>query len=82
MSIEIDAESFDNDDDDLIRGLVCQELALQRQPGDEIEDREFVWQDGCMWISRLVPDAGLQKYSELTSTPANRGTEMLSLNSQ
>ncbi|KAL9031280.1 MAG: hypothetical protein Q9196_000687 [Gyalolechia fulgens] len=82
LSIDIDAEGFDIDDKDLVRGIVDQALVLQQQLSDESEDREFVWQDGCMWVSRLVPDSGLQKYSEITSTPTNRGTELLPLDSQ
>jgi hypothetical protein len=60
-------------------------MALLNQPsGKEIEDREFVWQDGCMWISRTVPDAGLQMYSHHAVTASNSRltTEMLELDSQ
>ena len=82
LSIDIDAEDFDVEDNDLIRCIADQELVLQRQISDESEDREFVWQDGCMCVSRLVPDVGLQKYSEMIKTPTSSGTELLPLNRQ
>ncbi|KAL7623513.1 hypothetical protein AAE478_007196 [Parahypoxylon ruwenzoriense] len=83
-SIDIDAEDFNIEDGDLVRCIADQELALQQpQPSEESEDREFVWQDGFMWVSRLVPDPGLQEYSEMNKTPSSRGgTELLPLDSQ
>ena len=82
LSIDIDAEDFNVESNDLVRCIADQELTLQRQISDESEDREFVWQDGCMWVSRLVPDVGLQKYSEMVQTPGSRGTEVLPLDCQ
>lgn len=66
VSIDIDADNFAVSNDhalDLARCIVDQELALhQNRPVDDGEgnpnDREFSWQDGCMWVSRHVPDAG------------------------
>ena len=82
LSIDIDAENFDIADNNLVRCVADQELALQHQIRGDSEDHELVWQDGCMWVSRFVPDVGLQEYSELTKTPMSRGTEMLALDSQ
>ncbi|MCJ1431695.1 hypothetical protein MMC27_001050 [Xylographa pallens] len=82
LSIDIDAENFDVEDNNLVRCISDQELALQQQVSGESEDHEFVWQYGCMWVSRFVPDVGLQEYSELTKTPMSRGTELLPLDSQ
>ncbi|KAK2764515.1 Type I Iterative PKS [Arachnomyces sp. PD_36] len=82
-SVDIDAEAFDIEDSNLVRCLADLELDLQKPSSDESEDREFVWQDGCLWVSRLVPDAGLQEYSAMVKKPSsNRGTEMLPLDSQ
>ncbi|KAI1398297.1 polyketide synthase [Hypoxylon fuscum] len=83
-SIDIDAKNFDVEDAELVRCIADQEVALQQeQPSEEREDREFVWQDGCLWVSRLVPDAGLQGYSEMAKTPLSRGgTALLPLDNQ
>ena len=75
MSIDIDADNFAVGDDDginLARCIVDQEFALhQGNPTDEEEgnpkDREFSWQDGCMWVSRHVPDAGFHSQHGLDS---------------
>lgn len=70
LSVDIDADEFQVQDcevDELLRSLVDQELSLQIKPqdGNESEvNRELVWQDGCMWVSRIVPDAGLSAYDE------------------
>jgi len=83
LSIDIDADSFDTENDDLIRGIADHEIALQSQSaGGESEDREFVWQDGCMWVSRVVPDAGLERYAETIVTPKSRGAELLPVDNQ
>ena len=83
LSIDIDTENFDTENDDLVRDIVDHEIALQGQRGGgESEDREFVWQDGCMWVSRIVPDAGLEHYAETIKTPKSRGAELLPLDSQ
>ena len=65
-SIDIDADNFAVGNDEAIglaRCVIDQEFALdQGIPTDQEEgnpkDREFSWQDGCMWVSRHVPDAG------------------------
>lgn len=35
-------------------------------------DNEFVWQDECLWVSRLVPDTGLKDQLELAEMPPAR----------
>ena len=83
LSIDIDAENFDTKNDDLVRGIVEDEIALQGQRADgESEDRGFVWQDNCMWISRVVPDAKLEPYAETIKTSKSHGTELLPLDIQ
>ncbi|KAL9004067.1 MAG: hypothetical protein Q9188_003102 [Gyalolechia gomerana] len=65
-SIDIDADNFEVGNEeikDLAQCIVDHELALhQGIPVDDEQgnpkDREFSWQDGCMWVSRHVPDAG------------------------
>ncbi|KAK7734288.1 Type I Iterative PKS [Cytospora paraplurivora] len=83
LSIDIDAEDFNIEDADLVRSVIDQEMALQSQSEEDSGDREFVWQDGCLWVSRFVPDAGLQQYSEIIKTPTRTGgTELRTLDSQ
>ncbi|KAI1132296.1 polyketide synthase [Nemania abortiva] len=72
LSIDIDAEDFQVSSDDLkelIRCLVEQELALQKGLGESdggAVNRELVWQDGSLWVSRIVPDASLEGYAKAT----------------
>lgn len=66
VSIDMDADNFDvgnGDGQDLARCIVDREFELVRDTpvGDNEgnpDDREFSWQDGCLWVSRHVPDAG------------------------
>ncbi|KAI9690328.1 MAG: Type I Iterative PKS [Bathelium mastoideum] len=88
MSIDIDADNFkveSNDGKELARCVVDLELALhQGVPVDDGEgnpkDREFSWQDSCMWVSRHVPDAGFHSQHGLNSQ--NMETELLPLGIQ
>ena len=88
VSIDIDADNFTVGNDegvDLARCIVEQELALYHGiPKDDEEgdpkDREFSWQDGCMWVSRHVPDAGF--HSEYGIDSHRVETEMLPLKIQ
>lgn len=88
MSIDVDADSFEVGHDeakDLARCIVDQVFALdQGIPTDDEEgnpkDREFSWQDGCMWVSRHVPDAGF--HSQYGVDSQSMKPEMLPLNSQ
>ncbi|KAI0438847.1 hypothetical protein F4803DRAFT_569116 [Xylaria telfairii] len=76
LSIDIEADNFevrDNDVANIVNNIIKQELGLQRgaDPGlndgseDDRKDREFVWQDGCMWVSRLVPDGSFKSQDGL-----------------
>lgn len=66
LSIDIDADNFsvaNSELQDLARSIADQELALQQNPqpveeGGNLRDLELCWQDGSMWVSRHVPDAG------------------------
>ncbi|KAF1960020.1 hypothetical protein CC80DRAFT_513713 [Byssothecium circinans] len=88
MSIDIDADNFDvgNDDGkDLARCIVDHEFALHQgtptdDEGGNPKDREFTWQDGCLWVSRHVPDAGF--HSQYGLDTQSMKTEMLPLSSQ
>lgn len=87
-SIDIDADNFAVEKDDgmdLARCIVDQEFALHKGvPTDDEEgipkDREFSWQDGCMWVSRHVPDAGFHSQHGVDSQSMK--TEMLPLKIQ
>jgi NADPH:quinone reductase-like Zn-dependent oxidoreductase/NAD(P)-dependent dehydrogenase (short-subunit alcohol dehydrogenase family)/acyl carrier protein len=88
MSIDIDADNFGVGNDDgkeLARCIVDQEFALHQGISDDDEDgnpkdREFSWQDGCMWVSRHVPDAGFHSQHGLDSESMK--PEMQPLHSQ
>ncbi|GCB25874.1 lovastatin diketide synthase LovF [Aspergillus awamori] len=74
LSVDIDAESFQVSNlemDKLVRCLVEKELLLQPTLDDKEHpevNRDLVWQDGCMWTSRIVPDGQLQGYAEVART--------------
>ncbi|KAI1389028.1 polyketide synthase [Hypoxylon trugodes] len=74
--IDIDPDS-DPRDPNLAESIVNQELSLQEIDADTRIEREYVWQQGCLWASRIVPDNKMRNYYEIIETPANR-TEMLS----
>ena len=88
MSVDIDANNFEvgsDDGKDLARCIVDHEFALHRgNPVDDEEgnpmDREFSWQDCCMWVSRHVPDAGFHSQHGLDSQSMK--TELLLLSNQ
>ena len=88
MSVDIDADNFEvgnGDAKELARCIVDYEFALHQgiQVDDEEgnpKDREFSWQDGCMWVSRHVPDAGFHSQHGLDSQSMK--TELLPLRSQ
>ncbi|KAF2806012.1 polyketide synthase [Mytilinidion resinicola] len=84
VSIDIDADDFniagEDDLSELVRVVTDQEQALQRVGDDgNNEDREFAWHSGCLWVSRLVPEAALHGYAERLITPATHGAELLPL---
>ncbi|KAF9887400.1 hypothetical protein FE257_010255 [Aspergillus nanangensis] len=82
-SIDIDANDFNIKDEDLVRSIVDCENDLQDLVADDAsEDREFVWQDGCMWVSRAVPDIRLESYTTALHTPKNTSTKLTPLLSQ
>ncbi|KAK7983632.1 hypothetical protein PG989_011034 [Apiospora arundinis] len=93
LSIDVDAENFEFTDAsdaeeqrfDLARGVVDQEISLYSEGSSStaeqevVKDRELAWQDGCMWVSRVVPDTGLGAYAEPIKTPTGCGYDMVSL---
>lgn len=95
LSIDIDAKDFKIEDEhelsELVRCLADQESALHRgahkssggeEPAADEVNRELAWQDGLMWVSRIVPDAGLQDYSEAAATPEEQDLRTVALGSQ
>ncbi|KAI0545024.1 polyketide synthase [Xylaria curta] len=71
MSIDIDPASNHNDKR-LASAIAEKSSFLWEQSKDNGRDREFVWQSGCLWVSRLVPDAQLQDRLELADNQPNR----------
>jgi NADPH:quinone reductase-like Zn-dependent oxidoreductase len=81
MSIDVDAEHFEVGPRELKNLASCladQEQALQHRPDDESNEvnRDFAWQDGCLWVSRVVPDDGIQGYAEAVKTPSADDEDM------
>ena len=70
ISIDVDANDFDlqiEDGKDLARCIVDHEFSLHQDISMDHEegnpkDREYAWQDGCMWVGRHVPDAGFHSH--------------------
>ncbi|KAI0535679.1 hypothetical protein GGR58DRAFT_503995 [Xylaria digitata] len=85
LSIDIDAEKFNTNEPELVQCILDQESAIQQGYIDETEarteDREFVWQNGCLYVSRVVQDPGFQGYSEVTQIPGTCGTSRTRLGS-
>jgi acyl transferase domain-containing protein/NADPH:quinone reductase-like Zn-dependent oxidoreductase len=86
-SIDLDADHFalvdQQQTEDLVRVLAEREVALQQsQDGESIEDREFAWHSGCLWVCRLVPEPALSSYAEPLVTPNTHNTELLPLSAQ
>lgn len=78
LAINIEGDDFKPGSEDLVSSIVSKEFVIQtEQLGEECIDSEFAWQDGCMWVSRVVPDAGLSEYSETLKTPTRQGFQML-----
>ncbi|KAI9705765.1 MAG: Type I Iterative PKS [Bogoriella megaspora] len=78
LSINIEGDNFELGKDDLVCSIVDKELAIQTEGhSGESVDGEFAWQDGCMRVSRVVPDVGLSEYSETIKTPSHQGFQML-----
>ncbi|KAL5583932.1 hypothetical protein FOVSG1_015283 [Fusarium oxysporum f. sp. vasinfectum] len=86
VSIDIDANDFDVQDnkDELARAIVNLELSLQTRGAgvSDIKDREFSWQDGCLWSSRVVLDDRLNTYAEMRKSPKNCTSDMAVLSTQ
>lgn len=88
VSIDMDADHFEvgsDDGKDISRFIVDQALRLSQNTAvyDEEsnpDDREFSYQDGCIWVSRYVPDAGFHSQHGLESR--NMKPELLPLSSQ
>lgn len=83
LSIDIDTEKREVADCYLMQSIVEHGCALQNhRSAEQIQDCEFVWQDGCMWTSRVVPDPELGAYTEPVKTPAYIGAELKLIDSQ
>ena len=84
LSVDIDADDFKiighETINELLRNIADQEQALQR-PLDG-DSSEFAWHSGYLQVSRLVPEAALQRHAEPFVTPATHGAEPLPYGSQ
>ncbi|KGO76199.1 Acyl transferase/acyl hydrolase/lysophospholipase [Penicillium italicum] len=78
-SQDVDAEEWD----EIASWMATKELNLQQTASeqDAFEDREFSWQNGCGWVSRLLPDDQLAEQQRLGAFPASTA-EMLPIDSQ
>jgi NADPH:quinone reductase-like Zn-dependent oxidoreductase/SAM-dependent methyltransferase/NAD(P)-dependent dehydrogenase (short-subunit alcohol dehydrogenase family)/acyl carrier protein len=85
MSLDIDThpESPESDDKSIVQGLMDLELSLQqRDDSGKSKDLEYVWQDGCMWVSRFVPDDGLAAYDNKLKAKVSLHSQLVPLDSQ
>ena len=64
VSLDIDADSNINEQE-LIDSIVAQMMSLRKESTGEREDREFIWRDKCLWVSRAIPDTNLQRQYDL-----------------
>ncbi|KAI1318728.1 polyketide synthase [Xylariaceae sp. FL0255] len=76
MSIDIDPDEK-LDDYHLARTIVQKALAMRTDDSLTSRENEFVWQDECLWVSRLVPDPQLQDHLELVASPSSALTKMM-----
>ncbi|TGJ86695.1 hypothetical protein E0Z10_g2067 [Xylaria hypoxylon] len=81
VTIDIDDGGLDVDQGELVRFIANKQLELRNLSRDDTEDREFSWHDGCIWISRVMPDAQLSCQLDAISLPAER-SRLLELDSQ
>ncbi|RYP56895.1 hypothetical protein DL771_011537 [Monosporascus sp. 5C6A] len=90
LFVDVDAADFvipGHEVGALVRILADQELLLQEQlrsdgDGEGEVNREFAWQEGCMWVSRIVPDGELQGYVETSrnaAAPDDHDMELVAL---
>ncbi|OCK76857.1 ketoacyl-synt-domain-containing protein [Lepidopterella palustris CBS 459.81] len=85
LSIDIDADDFTLSGEDfgeLVRSVVDQELTLHADSGDNGVNREYTWQDGSLWVSRIVPDGNLQGYADAVTAPDDNELELVPLSTQ
>ncbi|KAI1821332.1 hypothetical protein F4861DRAFT_542029 [Xylaria intraflava] len=83
LSINAENAGFNHIDGSLARAIVDREASLQAEVLDEDSiDSEFAWQDGYMWVSRVIPDPGLTEYAENLQTPSQQGFQSLPIGSQ
>ncbi|KAJ3580237.1 hypothetical protein NPX13_g325 [Xylaria arbuscula] len=90
VSIDVSDEDSDAstyDSAGLVRCIADQLFLQNDNPYDreernynvEIKDHEYVWQDGCLWVSRAMPDDTIQSFSEASSGKNHERAEGYSL---
>ncbi|KAK5625856.1 hypothetical protein RRF57_001572 [Xylaria bambusicola] len=81
VTIDVDDDGLGADQGELVRFIVHRCLELPNLSPDKTEDREFSWHDGCIWVSRVMPDAQLSCRLGALSLPVER-SRLLPLDSQ
>jgi len=82
LSIDVDADSLQGANEDLVNSLLTLESELQEDDFTANKDNEYLWQDGCMWVSRFVPDNGLEAYVDTQEQRISRRSQMMPIDSQ
>jgi hypothetical protein len=85
MTLDIDThpEGSESDDTHLVQGLLDLELGLQQlDDSDKSRDAEYVWQNGCMWVSRFVPDDKMAAYDNALKAKVSLHSQVVPLDSQ
>lgn len=80
--ISIDLEpAFDQASVNVARSIVEKEMLIQQSPHNLVEESEYVFSDGCLQVSRLVPDKQLNRRFRLQQG-METVTEVLPVHSQ
>ncbi|KAI1146902.1 hypothetical protein F4825DRAFT_456023 [Nemania diffusa] len=87
-TIDLDGESFKVGKTEVVELARCivnlesnfQQAVSSTEGEDSLKDREFTWQDGCLWVSRHVPDIGY--HAHYSPGSGSIKPELLPLNSQ
>jgi NADPH:quinone reductase-like Zn-dependent oxidoreductase/SAM-dependent methyltransferase/NAD(P)-dependent dehydrogenase (short-subunit alcohol dehydrogenase family)/acyl carrier protein len=85
MSLDVDTcpDNTKSDDKRLVESILDLEFGLQqRDDSGKSRDSEYVWQDGCMWVSRFIPDDGLAAYDNNLKAKVSLHSQLVPLDSQ
>ncbi|KAI1177722.1 hypothetical protein F4777DRAFT_576800 [Nemania sp. FL0916] len=88
ISIDVSVETTNpviENSQDLVHYIVDQlsrSADDSKAPSPRMRDDEYVWQDGCLWISRAVPDSTLQPYTNSNSQGRSADMSLYPIDSQ